>query len=74
MAKVKTNKQVLIKAAKELDDSSLAMLRVTLISICETIVNNPDEVRKQYSPDSYINPEWIIDSHKKVLDYIKFEE
>ena len=49
------------------------MLRATLVSICETIVNNPDEVRKQYSPDSYINPEWIIDSHKNILDYIKFE-
>ena len=69
--KNKTNRQVMNKAIKDLNDIEVALLRVQLLQAIEDVLNNEDEVRKEMA-HSIIHPNlWIntMRSIKAKIDY-----
>lgn len=69
--KNKTNRQVMNKAIKDLNDIEVALLRVQLLQAIDDVLNNEDEVRKEMA-NSIISPNlWIgtMRSIKAKIDY-----
>ena len=69
--KNKTNRQVLNKAIKDLNDIEVAFMRVQLLQAIDDVLNNEDEVRKEMA-NSIIHPNlWIntMRSIKAKIDY-----
>ena len=69
----KTNRQVLTKAIKELNDLELVFLRERILQACDDVLNNEEEVRQQMERH-IISPDLFIDSIRTIKDKIEFEE
>lgn len=69
--KTKTNRQVLTKAIKELNDFDLVILRERIITMCDHAINNEEQIRKDMernilSPDLYFD---VIRSIKSKVEF-----
>ena len=69
--KNKTNRQVITKAIKELNDIEVAFMRMQMLQACDEVLSNEDEVREKMkhsiiSPDLWIN---TMQSIKNKLAY-----
>jgi hypothetical protein len=71
--KIPTNRKVLSNAIKELDEMDLVFLREILVSRCEEVLNNKEQVTKDLQ-FSWISPKLYIDSMENILNKIKFED
>mgnify|MGYP003352871495 CR=1 FL=1 len=71
--KVKTNRQVLAKAIKELTDLELVFLRERILQACDEVIDNEDEVRKQMERH-IISPDLFIDSMKSIKEKMEFQK
>jgi hypothetical protein len=71
--KIPTNRKVLNKAIKELDEMDLVFVRELLISRCEEVLNNKEQVTKDLQ-FSWISPKLYIDSMENIFNKIKFED
>jgi len=69
--KAKTNRQVLTKAIKELDDLELVFLRERILQACDDILNNEGEVRKQMERH-IISPDLFIGSMRNIKSKVEF--
>jgi len=65
MAKQKTNRIILTKLIKELDDMDLVMLRERIITVTKAVIDNEEQVRKDLK-NSSIHPDMYINSMKKI--------
>lgn len=70
--KIKTNRQVLTKAIKELNDVELAFLRERILEACDAILNNETIVREQMQ-DSIISPDLYINVMRNIKSKVDFE-
>jgi hypothetical protein len=70
--KNKTNRQVLTKAIKELDDLELVFLRERILEACDAVLDNEGEVRKQMERH-IISPDLFIDSMRNIKSKVEFE-
>ncbi len=70
--KVKTNRQVLTKAIKELSDIELVFLRERILQACDEIINNEEEVRNQMEMH-IISPDLFINSMRNIKSKVEFE-
>ena len=71
--KIPTNRKVLSNAIKELDEMDLVFLREMLVSRCEEVLNNKEQVKADLQ-FSFISPKLYIDSMENILNKIKFED
>jgi hypothetical protein len=71
--KIPTNRKVLSKAIKELDEMDLVFMRELLVSRCEEVLNNKEQVIKDLQ-FSFITPKLYIDSMENIFNKIKFED
>ena len=71
--KIPTNRKVLSKAIKELDEMDLVFMRELLVSRCEEVLNNKEQVTKDLQ-FSWISPKLYIDSMENIFNKIKFED
>ena len=69
---MKTNRQVLNKAIKELSDIELAFLRERLLHICETTLAAENNVREEMQ-HSMISPDLFLNSLRNIQSQIQFE-
>ena len=69
--KVKTNRQALIKAIKELSEIELVFLRERILQSCDEIINNEEEVRSQMEMH-IISPDLYINSMKSIKSKVEF--
>jgi len=70
--KVKTNRQALTKAIKELSEIELVFLRERILQSCDEIINNEEEVRSQMEM-RIISPDLFINSMKSIKSKVDFE-
>jgi len=70
--KVKTNRQALTKAIKELSEIELVFLRERILQSCDEIINNEEEVRSQMEMH-IISPDLFINSMKSIKSKVDFE-
>ena len=70
--KIKTNRQALTKAIKELNDVELAFLRERILEACDAILNNETTVREQMQ-DSIISPDLYISVMRNIKSKVDFE-
>ena len=70
--KIKTNRQALTKAIKELSDVELAFLRERILEACDAILNNETIVREQMQ-DSIISPDLYISVMRNIKSKVDFE-
>jgi hypothetical protein len=71
--KIPTNRKVLSNTIKELDEMDLVFLREMLVSRCEEVLNNKEQVKADLQ-FSFISPKLYIDSMENILNKIKFED
>jgi len=71
--KIPTNRKVLSNAIKELDEMDLVFMRELLVSRCEEVLNNKEQVIKDLQ-FSFITPKLYIDSMENIFNKIKFED
>lgn len=71
--KIPTNRKVLNKAIKELDEMDLVFVRELLVSRCEEVLNNKEQVTEDLQ-FSWISPKLYIDSMENIFNKIKFED
>jgi hypothetical protein len=71
--KIPTNRKILSNAIKELDEMDLVFLREMLVSRCEEVLNNKEQVKVDLQ-FSFISPKLYIDSMENILNKIKFED
>ena len=71
--KIPTNRKVLSKAIKELDEMDLVFMRELLVSRCEEVLNNKEQVTKDLQ-FSFITHKLYIDSMENIFNKIKFED
>jgi uncharacterized protein (DUF885 family) len=71
MAKQKTNRTILTKLIKELDDMDLVMLRERILTVTQAVIENEAEVRKDMQ-HGFISPDMYIDSMKKIHALVDF--
>jgi len=71
--KFKTNRQVLTKAIKELNDIELAFLRERILEACDAILDNETEVRGQMQRH-IISPDLYISAMRNIKDKVEFEQ
>ena len=69
--KIKSNRQVLTKAIKELSDVELAFLRERILEACDAILNNETIVREQMQ-DSIISPDLYISVMRNIKSKVDF--
>jgi flagellar biosynthesis regulator FlaF len=69
--KNKTNRQVLNKAIKDLNEIEVAFMRVQLLQAIDDVLNNEDEVRKEMK-NSIINVNLWIGTMRSIKDKIDF--
>jgi len=70
--KVKTNRQALTKAIKELSEIELVFLRERILQSCDEIINNEEEVRSQMEMH-IISPDLFIGSMRNIKSKVEFE-
>lgn len=68
-----SNRKVLSNAIKELDEMDLVFLREILVSRCEEVLNNKEQVMADLQ-FNFISPQLYIDSMENILNKIKFED
>jgi hypothetical protein len=73
MAKVKTNRQVLINLIKELDDVQLVILRERILAVSESVITQKDEIRESMK-NSIIHPDLYINTMQKTFDLTDFKD
>lgn len=73
MAKQKTNRTILTKLIKELDDMDLAMLRERILTVTKAVIDNETQVRKDMQ-NGFIHPDMYINSMRKIYKLIELEE
>ena len=71
--KIPTNRKVLSKAIKELDEMDLVFVRELLVSRCEEVLNNKEQVIDDLQ-FSFISPQLYIGSMENIFNKIKFED
>jgi hypothetical protein len=71
--KIKSNRQVLTKAIKELSDIELAFLRERILEACDAILDNETIVREQMY-NSMISPNLYINAMRNIKDKVEFEQ
>ena len=71
--KIKSNRQVLTKAIKELSDIELVFLRERILEACDAILDNEANVREQMKRH-IISPDLYIESMRNIKDKIEFEQ
>lgn len=69
--KNKTNRQVLNKAIKDLNEIEVAFMRVKLLESVDEVLNNEDNVRKEMA-NSIIHPDLWIRTMRSIKDKIDF--
>ena len=70
--KTKTNRQVLAKAVKEMNDMSLVILRAHILDYCDSILNlNADELEEQYG-NSIISPQLMVATAHEIKSKVDF--
>lgn len=69
--KIKTNRQVLTKAIKELSDVELAFLRERILEACDAVLNNETIVQEQMQ-DSIISPNLYISVIRNIKSKVDF--
>lgn len=72
MKKEKTNRQVLMRAVKNLSDIDLVFFRERLITATKDIIDN-EKIVKENMENSFLNPELIIDCCKNIYQEINFD-
>lgn len=70
---MKTNRQVLSKAIKELSDIELVFLRERILEACDAILNNETIVREQMH-HSMISPDLYISAMRNIKAKVDFEQ
>lgn len=70
--KIKSNRQVLTKAIKELSDVELAFLRERILEACDAILNNETIVREQLQ-HSIVGPDLYISVMRNIKSKVDFE-
>lgn len=70
--KIKSNRQVLTKAIKELNDVELAFLRERLLHVCETTLAAEDVVKEEMK-HSIISPDLFLNSLRSIHSQIRFK-
>jgi flagellar biosynthesis regulator FlaF len=68
----KTNKQILSKAVKELNDIDLVFMREMLLTACEDVLNNKEQLMKEMQ-NGIISPNLYIECTQHIHDHIKFD-
>ena len=58
---METNRKVFTKAIKELNDFELAILRERILTVCESTINNKEEIRESMK-NGFINPDLFIET------------
>jgi hypothetical protein len=69
--KNKTNRQILVKAIKELSDIDLAFFRERMLRSCDEILSNKDEVIEEMKND-FISPHLFIECMGNIKSKIDF--
>ena len=69
--KIKSNRQVLTKAIKELNDVELAFLRERILEACDAVLNNETIVQEQMQ-DSIISPNLYISVIRNIKSKVDF--
>ena len=70
--KTKTNRQVLTKAIKDLNDFELAILRERILTICDQALFNKEQIRKDME-NSIITPELYLGTLQSIKDKVDFK-
>ena len=70
--KVKTNRQILTKAIKELSNIELVFLRERILEACDAVINNEADVRNQMK-NHIVVPDLFINSMKSIKSKIDYE-
>jgi hypothetical protein len=73
MKKIQSSKKVLNQAVKSLTDIDLVFMRELLLSSCEQIIANKDEVTTSME-NSFISPKLYIECVQNIFDKVKFED
>lgn len=73
MAKHKTNRQVLAKAIKEMDDVHLAFVRDMMLQSSEGILAQKEQIRESMK-NSFIHPDLYLAAIQDLHDRIKLED
>ena len=69
--KIKSNRQILTKAIKELSDIELAFLRERILEACDAVLNNETIVKEQMQ-DSIISPNIYISVIRNIKSKVDF--
>jgi hypothetical protein len=69
--KIKSNRQILTKAIKELSDIELAFLRERILEACDAVLNNETIVQEQMQ-DSIISPNLYISVIRNIKSKVDF--
>jgi hypothetical protein len=70
--KTKTNRQVLTKAIKDLNDFELIILRERIVNSCDRDLNNEQQVRELLE-NSIITPDLYLDTLRSIKDKVDFK-
>ncbi len=71
--KIKSNRQVLTKAIKELSDVELAFLRERILEACDAVLNNEAYIREQMQRH-LISPDLYLESMRNIKAKVDFEQ
>ncbi len=68
-----TNRQVLTKMVKELDDMDLAMLRERIILICNLTIKDKEAITESLK-NSFIHPNLLFGAVERTLKIVEFKD
>lgn len=71
--KVKTNRQVLTEAVKNLSDIDLVFVRESLITISKQVLDNKEQVVRDME-GGFIAPQLYIECSENIYNSVKFED
>lgn len=71
--KLKSNRQVLASAIKDLSDMELVILRERILAITEEVIKKEDELMETMK-NSIISPTLYINSCKRIFEAIDFKD
>jgi hypothetical protein len=72
MNRHQTNRQVLTKAIKDLNDFELVVLRERILTICDQALFNKEQIRKDME-NSIITPDLYLDTLQSIKDKVDFK-
>ena len=73
LKKIKTNREVLTKMLKELDEMDIAFLRERIINSTTSVINQRDELMVSMK-NHFIAPKYYIATMEKILNCVKFDD